>query len=143
MSCKIDESKNFRETIKTASQDSKKKIDRAISSLQDEGTNLGYPRSSAIKGSKLSLRELRITAGNQEWRILYKFHPMRNPVLLHAGDKTREGDSWYKKNIPVAEKAYLDFLQNDFKRLYPEADIKNEIFMTKKKVQNQTHARTI
>ena len=143
MSCKIDESKNFRETIKTASQDSKKKIDRAISSLQDEGTNLGYPRSSAIKGSKLSLRELRITAGNQEWRILYKFHPMRNPVLLHAGDKTREGDSWYKKNIPIAEKAYLDFLQNDFKRLYPEADIKNELFMTKKKVQNQTHARTI
>jgi len=143
VSCKIDESKNFRETIKTASQDSKKKIDRAISSLQNEGTNLGYPRSSAIKGSKLSLRELRVTAGNQEWRILYKFHPMRNPVLLHAGDKTREGDSWYKKNIPVAEKAYLDFLQNDFKRLYPEADIKNEIFMTKKKVQNQTHARTI
>jgi len=86
VSCKIDESKNFRETIKTASQDSKKKIDRAISSLQDEGTNLGYPRSSAIKGSKLSLRELRITAGNQEWRILYKFHPMRNPVLLFLAD---------------------------------------------------------
>jgi len=104
VSCKIDESKNFRETIKTASQDSKKKIDRAISSLQDEGTNLGYPISSAIKGSKLSLRELRITAGNQEWRILYKFHPMRNPVLLHAGDKTREGDSWYKKNIQSPRK---------------------------------------
>jgi len=143
VSCKADKSKNFREIIKDVSQDIKKKIDSAIFSLEDKGTNLGYPRSSAIKGSKLSLRELRITAANQEWRILYKFHPMRNPVLLHAGDKTREGDSWYKKNIPVAEKAYLDFLQNDFKRLYPEADIKNEIFMTKKKVQNQTHARTI
>ena len=143
MSCKIDESKNFQRINEKMPEKIRMKIHGAIRLLKDEGTNLGYPVSSAIKGSKLSLRELRVTSGNQEWRVLYKFHPVRNPVLLHAGDKTREGDSWYKKNIPVAEKAYLDFLQNDFKRLYPEADIKNELFMTKKKVQNQTHARTI
>ena len=143
MSHNVDSSRNFQKIFEEIPEKTKLKVRAAIHMLKNKGTNLGYPISSAIKGSKLSLRELRITAGNQEWRILYKFHPMRNPVLLHAGDKTREGDSWYKKNILVAEKAYLDFLQNDFKRLYPEADIKNELFMTKKKVQNQTHARTI
>lgn len=39
-------------------------------------------------------------------RILFLFDPLRQAVLLLAGDKTGNRKSWYDKNIPIAEQRY-------------------------------------
>ncbi|MFD2417395.1 type II toxin-antitoxin system RelE/ParE family toxin [Amycolatopsis pigmentata] len=36
-------------------------------------------------------------------RILFIFDPWRNVVLLVAGDKSGQWNSWYRRSIPVAE----------------------------------------
>jgi hypothetical protein len=47
----------------------------------------------------------------EPWRIIFIFDPQRNAVLLLGGNKT--GDNrWYKKNIPLAEKRYFEYLEN-------------------------------
>jgi len=74
----------------------------AVDVLEAEGVALGYPRSSAIGGSKYALRELRIQSGGHPIRVFYAFDPNRNAVLLLGGDKT--GDSrFYTTMVPEAE----------------------------------------
>lgn len=44
--------------------------------------------------------------------MLFVFDPGRQAVFLVAGDKSGQWDSWYRKNIPLAEKRYQDYLSN-------------------------------
>ncbi|HLZ36608.1 MAG TPA: type II toxin-antitoxin system RelE/ParE family toxin [Mycobacteriales bacterium] len=46
-------------------------IENAVKKLQALGPQLGYPHSSAIRGSE-DLRELRPRAGRSRWRVLYR-----------------------------------------------------------------------
>jgi len=46
-------------------------IDHAVRKLEALGPALGYPHQSAIRGSRLALRELRPRAGRSRWRALY------------------------------------------------------------------------
>jgi hypothetical protein len=34
-------------------------------------------------------------------------------VLLHGGDKSIDFQGWYKKNIPIAELIYEEFLKEE------------------------------
>ena len=56
--------------------------------LEAKGVSLGFPHSSAIKGSRVALRELRIQSKGRPLRVFYAFDPKRNAVLLLGGDKT-------------------------------------------------------
>lgn len=82
---------------------------RVVSLLEEEGVNLGYPYSSAIKDARYSFRELRIQSKGRPVRILYAFDPKRNAVLLVGGEKGGD-DRWYKIHIPVAEKLWEEYL---------------------------------
>ena len=74
--------------------------------LEAKGPHLGYPYSSDIKGSKYGrLRELRIQHQGKPYRVFYAFDPRRAAVLLVGGCKT-EGERWYKKWIPIADRLY-------------------------------------
>ncbi|MFA6036831.1 MAG: type II toxin-antitoxin system RelE/ParE family toxin [Legionellales bacterium] len=74
--------------------------------LEKIGTNLGFPRSSNVKNSKIThLRELRIQHQGKPYRILYAFDPRRVCILLIGGDKTGN-ERWYEKYIPLAENLY-------------------------------------
>jgi hypothetical protein len=65
-----------------------------------------------IKGSKLHhLKELRPTRGATHFRILFVFDPKRQAVLLVAGDKAGNWQSWYDTNIPIAEERYDRWLE--------------------------------
>ena len=55
-----------------------------------------------------SMKELR-PAGTSI-RILFHFDPARQAVLLLAGDKAGSWESWYGKNIPIAERRYEEWL---------------------------------
>lgn len=75
---------------------------RAVGILEVFGVTLGYPNSSAIEGSRYSIRELRVQSGGRPLRILYAFDPKRQAVLLVGGDKTGK-DRFYEEVIPKAE----------------------------------------
>ena len=83
-----------------------------INLLEKLGSHLGFPYSSKINGSKYShMRELRIQHKGKPYRILYAFDPQRMAVLLIGGTKVGD-DRWYKKNIPIADRLYGEYLQN-------------------------------
>jgi hypothetical protein len=44
-------------------------------------------------------------------RILFIFDPVRNAVLLVAGDKSGRWKEWYAEAIPAAEALYEAYLE--------------------------------
>lgn len=79
-----------------------------VERLQEFGTTLTHPSSSALMGSKYALRELRVRS--TEIRIAYAFDPKRNAVLILGGSK--EGDDrFYEWLIPQAEKLWEQYLE--------------------------------
>jgi hypothetical protein len=50
------------------------------------------------------------STGESEVRILFAFDPVRQMVLLFAGDKSRDWQGWYKVAIPLAEERYAEHL---------------------------------
>jgi hypothetical protein len=44
-------------------------------------------------------------------RILFAFDPRRNAVLLVAGDKAGQWETWYEKAIPLAEDRFAEWIE--------------------------------
>lgn len=79
--------------------------------LESRGPRLGFPYSSAIKGSRhRHMRELRIQHLGKPYRVLYAFDPRRSAILLLGGDKTGD-DRWYERHVPIADQLYDEYLQ--------------------------------
>lgn len=91
-------------------EDQQDDLDRGVHLLEALGVTLGFPYSSAVKGSKLALRELRVQSGGHPLRILYVFDPQRQAVLLVGGDKTGR-DRFDEELIPIAERVYEEYLR--------------------------------
>lgn len=84
----------------------------AISLLTERGPNLGRPLVDTMSGTALhNLKELRPgSRGRTEVRILFVFDVRRQAIMLVAGDKAGSWDSWYRRNIPLAEAHYQEHL---------------------------------
>lgn len=82
---------------------------RVVGLLEARGVALGFPYSSAIEGTRVALRELRIQSGGRPLRILYAFDPKRQAVLLLGGNKTGN-DRFYEEAVPRAEKLLATYL---------------------------------
>ncbi len=87
-----------------------KNVAVVVDILEIQGVTLGYPHSSAIKGSRLALRELRIQSGGRPLRVFYAFDPRRQAALLIAGDKTGH-DRFYEEMIPKANGIWEKYLK--------------------------------
>jgi hypothetical protein len=83
---------------------------RVVGLLEEKGTALGFPFSSAIEGSRYSLRELRAQSGGRPLRVFYAFEPRRQAVLLLGGDKTGD-DRFYDRIVPKAERIWAHYLR--------------------------------
>ena len=96
--------------------DSAALVRAAISHLWEVGPSLGRPYVDTISGSRLSnLKELRPgSSGRSEVRILFVFDPMRQAILLVAGDKSGRWQEWYREAIPIAEQRYERWLMGDY-----------------------------
>lgn len=82
-----------------------------VNLLAQKGSNLPFPYSSGIVGSKHSqMRELRVQSGGKPIRIFYAFDPRRTAILLIGGDKTGD-DRFYEKYIPIADRLYDIYLE--------------------------------
>ena len=85
-------------------------VARVVDMLELQGPTLPFPYSSAINGSRIALRELRIQSGGAPLRVLYAFDPVRRAVLLLGGDKT--GDKrFYDRLVPRAEQIFGQYLK--------------------------------
>lgn len=83
--------------------------------LEQKGVHLGHPYSSAIKESKIALRELRISSEGQPVRIFYVFDPARDAVLLIGGIKSGISQKlFYKQMIATAESIWKEYLDENF-----------------------------
>jgi len=99
----------FEDWYENLSDDDRDAVYRVVGLLEARGTTLPYPYSSAIQGSRIAMRELRIQAGGKPLRVLYAFDPARQAVLLLGGDKT--GDKrFYERLVPVAERLFAEHL---------------------------------
>jgi hypothetical protein len=80
-----------------------------VAKLEQFGTQLPFPLSSALNGSKYALRELRVKASGDQLRIAYAFDPSRDAVLLMGAAKAGD-DRFYAWFIPKAEKIWEQYL---------------------------------
>ena len=81
----------------------------SIELLQEMGVALPFPHSSAIKGSRHPLRELRCKSQGRPLRIVYAFNPVRDAVLILGGDKG--GDKrFYERMIARSEAIWDEYL---------------------------------
>ncbi len=87
----------------------KEAVERTVKLLEMAGVTLGFPYSSAIKGSQNALRELRVKSSSHALRIIYAFDPRRDAVLIIGGDKTGDG-RFYEKLLPWAERIWRKYL---------------------------------
>ena len=89
-----------------------KAVVRVVDLLAARGVSLPFPYSSDIKGSRYTLRELRVQSGGKPLRILYAFDPLRQAVLLLGADKTGMSDKeFYATYIPQAEDLWEEYLR--------------------------------
>jgi hypothetical protein len=78
--------------------------------LEAAGVSLGFPHSSAIEGSRIAMRELRVQSKGRPIRVLYAFDPARDAVLIIGGDKTGN-DRFYEEYVPKAEAIWAEYLR--------------------------------
>jgi len=110
MPWEIEYTDEFEQWWETLSIEEQISIAASVELLESFGTNLKFPHSSGINGSKHDhMRELRIQHQGRPYRTLYAFDPRRTAILLLAGDKTGD-DRWYDVNVPIADKLYDEHL---------------------------------
>lgn len=109
---------DFEKWVRGLSHREQKAVLQVVKILEQTGIALGEPYSSALKGTRHPLRELRPKRGASPLRIIYAFDPKREALLLVGGDK---GDDkrFYERAIPKAEQlweAHLEDLKKEGER---------------------------
>ncbi len=95
-----------------------KAVLQVVKILEQVGIALGEPYTSALKGTKHPLRELRPKRGASPLPIIYAFDPKREALLLIGGDKGND-KRFYERAIPRAEQlweAHLEHLDKEDER---------------------------
>jgi hypothetical protein len=103
--------------LRKLDRDSSRQVGAAVDLLREHGPALRRPFVGEIATSKIkNLKELRPgSSGRSEIRILFAFDPWQQIVLLLAGDKSGNWNSWYRSAIPRAEELYADHLEAEGK----------------------------
>ncbi len=76
--------------------------------LEAIGPKTGRPRVDTLNGSRhANMKELRFDADGGVWRVAFAFDPMREAILLVAGDKSGGGEKrFYKRLIKIADERF-------------------------------------
>jgi hypothetical protein len=111
MACEVEYTDEFNEWWEGLDEAEQESVATSVILLEEKGTSLPFPHSSAVEGSKYGhMRELRVQHKGNPYRILYAFDPRRIAVLLIGGNKGGD-DRWYEKLIPKADKIYEGHLK--------------------------------
>ncbi len=98
----VNATNEFERWIEGLSHRDQKAVLQVVKILEQVGIALGEPYSSALKGTKYPLRELRPKRGASPLRIIYAFDPEREALLLIGGDKGND-KRFYERAISRAE----------------------------------------
>lgn len=111
MSVEVVGTDEFREWYIGLEDSHRERVKQSVDLLEQAGLTLAYPHSSAIAGSKIALRELRVQSHGHAIRIFYVFDRTRAAIVLLGGDKTGVSNSrFYATFIPNAERIYAEYL---------------------------------
>lgn len=111
MACEVEFTNEFEQWWETLDAEAQDSIGVAVGLLEEKGTNLPFPYSSGVEGSRYQhMRELRVQHKGEPYRILYAFDPRRVAVLLLGGNKAGN-DRWYEENVPKADRLYGELLE--------------------------------
>jgi hypothetical protein len=82
--------------------------------LEQYGSTLSRPYVDTLKGSSYSnMKELRLNAADGVWRVAFAFDPLRQAILLVAGDKSGTSQKrFYRQLIALADKRFKKYLEN-------------------------------
>jgi len=59
-----------------------------------------------------NMKELRPpSTGTSEVRLLFAFDPLREAIVLVAGDKSGRWDIWYRQAVPIADQRFDEHLK--------------------------------
>jgi hypothetical protein len=100
----VNVTEEFERWIERLNHREKKAVLHVVKILEQVGVALGEPYSSALRGTRHALRELRPKRGASPLRIIYAFDPRREALLLLGGDK--RGRRFYERAIPRAEQLW-------------------------------------
>ncbi|OOR86646.1 addiction module toxin RelE [Moraxella caviae] len=102
---------HFHDWLVSLSPDEQDSVAHAVKLLQVYGHQLSRPYADTLQGSKLAnLKELRIQHSGKPYRAFFVFDPLRQAILLCAGDKSGN-KRFYKQMIPLAESLYQTYLE--------------------------------
>lgn len=105
-------SDEFEQWFLALQEDEQDSVLHTLNLLKQLGPQLGRPHADVIHGSSISnLKELRIQHRGRPYRAFFVFDPLRQAVVLCAGDKTGNEKRFYKEIIPQAEVIYQRYLE--------------------------------
>ncbi|MEV0034439.1 type II toxin-antitoxin system RelE/ParE family toxin [Streptomyces sp. NPDC050804] len=89
-------------------------VEQAIDLLAERGPTLGRPLVDRVSRSRHhNMKELRPgSVGSSEIRMLFAFDPARQALIMVAGDKNGSWNTWYDRNIPVADERFDQHLDD-------------------------------
>ena len=81
--------------------------------LETYGPALGRPHADTLAGSRhANMKELRFKADNGVWRVAFAFDPLRQAIILVAGDKSGVAQTrFYKGLIAKADSRFAEHLE--------------------------------
>ena len=78
----------------------RERLGALVKLLQGAGPQLARPMADTLSGSKhANMKELRFDSGNGVWRVAYAFDPVREAILLVAGDKSGISQKRFYKSL--------------------------------------------
>lgn len=96
-------------------EDRRLRIIAHLDLLQQRGPLLSRPYAETLKGSRIAkLKELRVQHKSEPIRILFAFDSKQQAVVILGGSK-QASKRWYDTYIPIAEKIYQDYLEEQRK----------------------------
>jgi hypothetical protein len=103
-----DEFESWWMTLTASEQES---VAASVGLLRVLGPALPRPHADAVRGSRhANMKELRTQHRGRPLRTLFAFDPRRCAILLVGGDKTGD-DRFYRRMVPLADRAYDDHLE--------------------------------
>jgi len=105
----VHETEEFEVWVQCLDRREREAVERVVRLLKVSGVTLGQPHSSALRGSRYPLRELRPKRGASPLRVLYAFDPRREAVVLLGGNKAKDS-SFYRRAIARAEELWEQHL---------------------------------
>lgn len=118
----------------------------ALEYLEDNGPTLGRPFVDRVSGSQHSnMKELRPfgdSADRGAFRLLFAFDLNSSAIVLVAGNKSGQWNTWYAKNISRADKLFADHQANLKRKLRADKESEDRRAKAKKRRKGERRRNT-